>query len=146
MGKTLRSLIVMEYIYNPSGFDWMNIKLTKHNKYTYHHIAERKNGGDDSVENGAILTAIAHNFLNVLEQYCPEAYNDLQNVFIRINASHVPPSYEIMSEVDQILHDVFYTDKYRLNTKDLPSKSLHKYIMARGAYITSRKKLEKCLK
>ena len=32
--------IVMGYIYNPSGFDWMNFKITKDNPLTYHHITE----------------------------------------------------------------------------------------------------------
>lgn len=140
-----KTLVVMGYIYNPDGFDWMNYKLTKHNKYTYHHIVERKNGGDDSVENGAILTEIAHRFLNILEQYCPDAYDDLQNVFIRINNSKIPPTCEIMREMDQILYDIFYTDKYEFDLKMLPDHSLSKMLEAKGAYVVSRKQLKKCL-
>jgi len=140
-----RTLIVMGYIYNPDGFDWMNFKLTKHNKYTYHHIVERKKGGDDSVENGAILTEIAHRFLNILEQYCPDAYNDLQNVFIKISNSKLPPANEIVKEMDQILYDIFYTDKYKFDENTIPGHSRRQYLVARGTYILSRKCLKKCL-
>ena len=141
-----KTLIVMGYIYNPDGFDWMNFQLTKNNKYTFHHIVEKKNGGDDSVENGAILTDIAHKFLNILEIFCPYAYDDLQNIFIRINISQRPPTNEIMKEIDQILYDIFYTDKYAFDESVLPSNSYHRYVEARGQYVLSRSKLKKCLK
>ena len=41
----------------------------------------KKNGGDKSIDNGAILTKRAHVLLNALERCCPDAYNDLQKVF-----------------------------------------------------------------
>ncbi len=141
-----RTLVVMGYIFNPDGFDWMNIQLTKENKYTYHHIVEKKRGGDNSVENGAMLTEISHRFLNVLEQFCPKAYNDLQEVFKKINASMEPPTNEIMQEIDQILFDIFYTERYHFAEEDVPVKSWRCYIEARAAYVSSRKKLQKCLK
>jgi hypothetical protein len=135
----------MEYIFNPDGFDWLNIEVKKDNKYTYHHIVERKNGGDDSIENGAILTEIAHRFLNVLEQFCPEAYDDLQNIFIKINNSQMPPTKEIVREIDEIMYEIFYGTRYNFSEFDLPMNSWRLYIEARGAYLSSRKKLKKCL-
>lgn len=141
----IRTLILMEYIFNPDGFDWLNIEVKKDNKYTYHHIVERKNGGDDSVENGAILTEIAHRFLNVLEQFCPEAYDDIQNIFIKINSSQMPPTKEIVREIDEILYEIFYGTRYNFSEFDLPMNSWRLYIEARGAYLSSRKKLKKCL-
>ncbi len=141
----IRTLILMEYIFNPDGFDWLNIEVKKDNKYTYHHIVERKNGGDDSIENGAILTEIAHRFLNVLEQFCPEAYDDLQNIFIKINNSQMPPTKEIVREIDEIMYEIFYGTRYNFSEFDLPMNSWRLYIEARGAYLSSRKKLKKCL-
>lgn len=141
-----KTLILMEYIFNPDGFDWLNIELKKDNKYTYHHIVERKNGGDNSVENGAILTEISHRFLHALEMFCPMAYNDLQNVFSKISVSNMPPTCEIMKEIDLILYEIFYGTKYNFSEFDLPMNSWRIYIKARDAYLSSRKKLKKCLK
>ena len=135
----------MGYIFNPDGFDWMNIRLTKDNDYTYHHIEEVKKGGKTTVENGAILTEISHRFLHILEAYCPKAYNDLQNVFMTINARMEPPSFELMKEIDQILYDIFYTEKYHISEEDLPIKAWKKFIETRAAYETSRHILRKCL-
>ena len=62
----------------------MNMKLSKDNPYTRHHIKERRNGGDNSLDNIAILTKRSHSLLNILDRLCPDAYNDLQNVFRKI--------------------------------------------------------------
>ena len=132
------ALIIMGYIYNPSGFDWMNFKLTDKNPYTFHHIVEKRNGGDKSIENGAILTNYAHQLLNVFDYFCPEAYNDLQNVFTRINTSGEPPTNDIVKEVDQILYKALMTDEYKYK-KEI---SLSKY---RDMYLEGRKELKKCL-
>ena len=110
----------MGYIFNPDGFDWMNIRLTKDNDYTYHHIEEVKKGGKTTVENGAILTEISHRFLHILEAYCPKAYNDLQNVFMTINARMEPPSFELMKEISAKLSKKFKfvrVDLYQLENE-----------------------------
>ena len=80
MGHILRNVLdQMIEIYRPEGIDWMNYTLTDSNKYTYHHIKEKKNGGKIDVDNGAILTIYSHRFLHFLEKMCPDAYYDLQD-------------------------------------------------------------------
>lgn len=132
------AIVIMNYIYNPDGFDWMNFKVTKDNPYTYHHIIEKKHGGKKTVENGAILTFDAHSLLNLLDRYCPVEYEALQNIFRRINASNEPPTSEMMQEIDLILYQVLFTHKSDLIKKKL----LYKY---RKEYLESRKELSKCL-
>ena len=105
-----RTLVVMGYIFNPDGFDWMNIQVTKDNKYTYHHINKAEDGGVSTVENGAILTELSHRFLNLLERYCPKAYDDLQEVFKKISSSMEPPTNEIMKENANNYEQIHYLD------------------------------------
>ena len=62
--------------YKTEDEDWMGFKLTDNNTYTFHHIRERRNGGKQELENGAILTIFAHQFLNYLDLHCKRAYND----------------------------------------------------------------------
>ena len=110
MEKTLQNLVC---IFQPDGFDWMNFTLSKSNPYTYHHILERNNGGERSVDNGAILTKKAHRFLNLLQMVYPDAYDDLQDVFRRINASKQPMVQEYIDEIDEILRKVLITKEYK---------------------------------
>ena len=113
MEQTLQNLV---FIFRPDGFDWMNFVLSKSNPYTYHHILERYNGGKRSVDNGAILTKKAHRFLNLLQLVYPDAYDDLQDVFRRINETKEPVTQEFVDEIDEILNKVLVTKEYEFKS------------------------------
>ena len=112
MGDNNRNLKKMLKIYRPNGYDWMNYALTRRNPYTFHHIVSKSEGGTDTIRNGAILTRRAHDLLHLLEYICPDAYDDLEEVFIMINDSNRPPINEIIERVDEILFFVFTKQKY----------------------------------
>ncbi len=112
MGENNRNLKKLIKIYKPDGYDWMNFALTRRNPYTFHHILSRSDGGKDLVENGAILTRRAHDLLHLLEFVCPEAYNDLQIVFDKINKSYKPLTEDIIYEIDTILYNIFNKENY----------------------------------
>ena len=132
------TLLLMNYIYNPDGYDWMNFKEVKGNLFTYHHIKERRNGGHKTIDNGAILTHKAHDLLNMLEVRCPDIYNELQSIFKRINASHLPPTNDIIKEIDLILYRVLFTTE----GKDIKQ---NKVLKLRKEYLKCRKDLRNCL-
>ena len=134
-----RVLRIMVDIFDPNGMDWMNFALTKDNPYTFHHIHEKHNGGDRSIDNGAILTRKAHDLLNMLEKFCPDAYDDLQSVFSKINGIKKPVSEEIIQEIDDILYRVLFTKEYEF-TEEVDLSNYYNY------YFEGRKKLKKCLK
>ena len=112
MGDNNKNLKKMLKIYQPNGYDWMNFVLTRRNPYTFHHIVSRSDGGEDDISNGAILTRRAHDLLHILEYICPFAYDDLEDIFIRINESGKPLTDEMIREVDNILYSVFTKDGY----------------------------------
>ena len=134
-----RVLRIMVDIFQPEGIDWMNFALSRDNPFTYHHIVEKSKGGDKSIDNGAILTRRAHTFLHTLEKVCPDAYNDLQNVFLKINDSKKPVLDEYIKEIDEILYKVLISHEYEY-TEDM---DLSNYS---GLYYEGRKRLKKCLK
>ena len=136
MKQALRILID---IFQPDGIDWMNFTLSKNNPYTFHHIVEKSKGGEKKVDNGAILTKNAHIFLNKLQKVCPDAYNDLQVVFAKINASKQPVTEEIVAEIDEILKKVLITHEYEF-TEDTDLTSYCDY------YYMGKRKAKKCLK
>lgn len=106
MNTVLNQLI---RIFEQKNIDWMGYKVTKKNPYTYHHILERRYGGKLSIDNGAILTRDAHDHLNYLEAYVPEAYDDWQRFFRYVNAKKRPltkEDYELMKMI------AYYETKY----------------------------------
>ena len=132
------ALVIMGYIYNPDGFDWMNFKVSKDNPYTFHHILEKRNGGGKTIENGAPLTLDAHTLLNMLERYCPSLYEELQNIFKRIIANGEPPTNDMIKEIDLIIYRALFTTE----SMGIKESNLIKY---RTKYLEGRKELKKCL-
>ena len=89
-------LYEMINIYGINKIDWMGWEITSTNKLTYHHIIEKRNGGEESVQNGALLTRKAHQALHQAEVYNPDLYNEYQYWFRIINDMMCPPTEEIM--------------------------------------------------
>lgn len=113
MDDTLKALI---RIYQPNGTDWLNCKLSKKNPYTYHHILEVRNGGKRTIINGAILTANAHHFLNVVDLKEHRLYDELNYIFKELNRTGKPPTEDYYEEVNKILVKVKLPNKTELLT------------------------------
>lgn len=90
-------------IYKPvSHLDWMNYKLVK-TEVTYHHIQKESDGGKKSVENGALLMPIAHQYLHLIENIELETYVRLNEMFRQINAQRSEPTPEQRAMIEYIL-------------------------------------------
>ena len=89
--------------YNVQKIDWMGYKLNKDNPYTYHHIVKKEHGGEETIENGAILTRIAHEYLNILEIRDLEKYIYVNNVLKQINEQGFGPLKRQLLAIDFIL-------------------------------------------
>lgn len=101
-------------IFEPKNIDWMGYKVTKKNPYTFHHIVERRYGGKLTIDNGAILSREAHDHLNYLEVYVPEAYVDWQCFFRYLNAKKQPLTKE---DYEMIKTITYYETKYEPREK-----------------------------
>ena len=68
MKQIIRDMIVL-YKINELGFDFCGYSLQKGDIYTYHHnIIARRNGGPETISNGAILCGkSSHPYLHVIE-------------------------------------------------------------------------------
>ena len=53
----------------------------KNDTLTYHHIIERCDGGEYTIENGALLTRSMHDVLNMFCMYKPDIAEQLNNNF-----------------------------------------------------------------
>jgi len=89
--------------YNLKGIDFMGYKVSKHNPYTFHHILKRCHGGDETLENGAILTKVSHQYLHIIETRDLEAYNQINNILKQINEQGFAPLERQILAIDYIL-------------------------------------------
>ena len=105
-------LVEMLNIYQPNNIDWMGYKMTSDNPYTFHHIIERRDGGKYEINNGAILTQNAHRYLNYLDSYCPEAYEEYQKIFRFINSLNGPMDEELYNEIYEEIYYLAYEIEY----------------------------------
>lgn len=88
-------------IYKPGDYDWMGSRISKKNVLTFHHIVKRKEGLTIK-ENGALLTQKSHQRLNKLEAHNKELFERWQWLFIKINCSNIPPTDEIIAEIQEL--------------------------------------------
>ena len=106
-------------IYNPNGYDWMGTPITKNNPLTYHHIVKRDEG-NTTLENGALLTKSSHRKLNMLESKDIDLYNEWNWLFYAINYSETHPSYalsEMMYELKDQTDKIIYGKEKMLELK-----------------------------
>ena len=88
--KNKKVMIEMLKIWGYPKKDWMGYPITKKNYVSYHHINEKRNGGLETVENGAILTRTSHLLLHRIELLNYDLYLKWQLLFLEINASRRP--------------------------------------------------------
>ena len=61
-------------IYVPySNMDWLNYKLVRKD-LTFHHIRKREDGGKATIDNGALLMPVGHQYLHLIEYKDIETY------------------------------------------------------------------------
>lgn len=73
----------MIIIYETYDLDWMNYLICS--DLTYHHIIKYENGGAKTIDNGALLTKRAHEYLHFIEGIDLNIYNRMNKVFKEIN-------------------------------------------------------------
>lgn len=92
-------------IYEPiSNLDWMNYKLVKKD-ITYHHRIKRSSGGKRTIENGALLMPVAHEYLHLIEFRDIETYELINNLFRVVNEQGHEPTYEQRLAVEYLLRE-----------------------------------------
>lgn len=94
---------LMVNMYNLKGIDFAGYKVSKDNPYTYHHLIKRCHSGKETIENGAILTKYAHEYLHVVETRDLELYNYINNVLKQINEQGHEPLLRQILAIDYLL-------------------------------------------
>ena len=108
-------------IYKPiSNIDWMNYKLVKKD-LTFHHIKKREDGGEQVIENGAILMPVAHQYLHIIEYKDFDTYVSINKMFEIINKQLSEPSKEQREIIEYLLRQF---EKDHIDDKNSKGKTL----------------------
>lgn len=111
-------------IYKPiSNLDWMNYKLVKKD-ITYHHIIKKEHGGLKTIDNGALLMPVAHQYLHIIEYKDIETYNAINKIFKYVNNQQYEPTREQREIIEYLLKQFEYE---HIEDKTSRGKNLIKY-------------------
>ena len=91
-------------IYNTYKLDWMNYIIIN-NDLTYHHIIKIEEGGKTTIDNGALLTQRAHNYLNIIEKTDIDIYNRINKILKEINNNKSEPTIVQRQKIDLLLFE-----------------------------------------
>lgn len=104
-------------IYKPySDLDWMNYKLVKKD-LTIHHIKKKEDGGEQSIENGALLMPVAHQYLHIIEYKDFDTYVSINKMFEIINKQLSEPLKEQREIIEYLLRQFEKDHKDDKNSK-----------------------------
>lgn len=104
-------------IYKPiSGLDWLNYRLVKKD-LTYHHILKKSDGGKETIENGALLMPISHQYLHLIECKDIETYNAINKLFSYINMQKHESTIQQRVYIDYLLSEFERVHKWDKGSK-----------------------------
>ncbi len=98
MNEMLQFMLI---IFGESEYDWLGFKITENNYLTCHHIKKYHDGGENSVNNMALLTIAAHRYLHNIEEFDIELYNKINAFLKEINNRRVYPSEEEYAMINE---------------------------------------------
>ena len=108
--------ILVGYYGIDDGLDWLNFKIDNPRELQFHHIIKKSDGGKMTLDNGAILTPNAHQFLHTIERYDIEIYNAIKKMFKLYVMQKSSPTDE-QRELMQIILNVAYLRFENAKTK-----------------------------
>lgn len=86
IGENMKEIVrIMINEWGIKNIGWMGYKVTRDNPYTYHHLQKKEHHGKETLNNGAIITDVAHRYLNIIESRDKELYNYINMVLQQIN-------------------------------------------------------------
>ena len=103
MGKQANKLYNI-YVPN-SNLDWMNYRITRKQDLSFHHIVKKEHGGKATIDNGALLTINAHNYLHIIEQKDITTYAYINKMFEIINKQLHEPNPDQRFVIEYLLKE-----------------------------------------
>lgn len=115
MNSTLRLMIKS---WNMSTMDWLGYDNLE--KYSFHHIKKKCNGGKQIITNGAVLHISSHSYLHTIENYDLDRYIFLNTILKAVNEQNTMPSIEQLEQIKLVLKAFQNEYEGKLSSRDKP--------------------------
>lgn len=83
--------------------DWLGYNLPE--RFTYHHIIKKCDGGERTINNGAVLYISSHSYLHTIENYDLDKYIFINRILKDINNQRIIPTTEQLKQIDYVLKE-----------------------------------------
>ena len=90
-------------IWQMGTMDWMGYDNLE--RYSYHHIIKKCNGGQEIISNGAILHESSHSYLHTIKYYDLDKYIFLNTILKAINEQKCMPSINQLEQIKFVLKE-----------------------------------------
>ena len=108
----------MMKIYGTYELDWMDDTIKSPSDLTRHHIIKKELGGEDNIDNYALLTTKSHHLIHYMEDNYNKEYNYINSLFKELNLSVSPPTKDYYEKMRSVLKRV---------KKDIKNKKRNRY-------------------
>ena len=97
------NLMIDKYKLRDYGLDFMGYRIRNSKELTYHHlIVPRRDGGKETIKNGAILIRNSHNYLHLIEREDYNLYLSIRKLLIDENRKGLI-DLVILRDIDKLL-------------------------------------------
>lgn len=82
----ITKLMILIYKLEKLGYDFMGYEKAGNGDYSYHHlIIPKRHNGPATVQNGAIIRRVPHDYLHIIERYDLELFNAITSEMVDMN-------------------------------------------------------------
>lgn len=111
-------LIVMYQIWKMENIDWLGYESEE--RFSFHHINKKCNGGKKVINNGAILHLSSHSYLHTIEYYDLDKYIYLNKILKDINNQRYMPTREQLEQIKYVLIEFQNEYQGKVSSRDKP--------------------------
>lgn len=115
-------LKVMIKIWDMNTMDWLGYDNLE--RYSFHHLTKKCDGGKKIISNGAILHQSSHSYLHTIEYYDLDKYIFLNNILKKVNEQKMFTTKEQLEQIRYVLKEFQneYEGKKSSREKDIIKK------------------------
>lgn len=100
--KSITNLMIIKW--NMTNQCWMGYEVKRDNPFTFHHLRKKCHNGKLEINNGAILTRNAHEYLHIIESRDLDMYEYINAILKEINIQGYMPIERQLKAIDSILN------------------------------------------
>lgn len=111
-------LKMMIKLWKMGTMDWLGYDNLE--KYSFHHIKKKCDGGKQIITNGAVLHISSHSYLHTIENYDLDRYIFLNTILKAINEQKTMPSINQLEQIKLVLKEFQNEYEGKLSSRDKP--------------------------